>query len=386
MTQAEGGSESIDLGKAELLKRYFEDAYVVAESIQSKSDFTQQVAILGSTLFDDAQKIAGIRHAARGVALTLSAFKNVEHGQDIRFHKSEQQNGFSARSFDSRVTIPFLQSKSLPYNVETHWLSQTFSFAGPYLSSLDLKTVPKAAGPLLLNIVNAIENSKNKCQFANAVVEVILAGLIEERNKGRVALEKPQNLSIDQTIELLEKHFYFGYSKNSPRLPQVAIYSVYECLMPSVARYQGLNLQPLEKMKAANRKSGTVGDIDVNKDGEPFEAVEIKFDIPISREHVSEAIQKIRYASVKRYLILSTAGIANGEDMGIAKLQSDFRRSNGCEIIVNGILDTLKYYLRLIDSPSTFVNRYTARIESDEDLSYEHRLAWNEICSERLQS
>jgi DNA (cytosine-5)-methyltransferase 1 len=376
-------TEGIEAGKLQRFQQSLETLYAAAEPLHASGDFSEQIAALGEETFSKTVELGKIKHAARGIALTLAAYKVVEQDQDIRYHKSEHEGGFSARSIDNAGTVPFLQSKSLTYNVETHWLSQTFSFAGPYLADLNLKTAPKLAGPLMIYIVNAIETSTDKVSTAKAIVQVLLASLIDERNKGRVALEKPQNLSIDQTIDLIRKHFFYGYSKNSPRLPQLAIYAMYECIMPTMSRYKDLTLRPLEKMKAANRKSGSVGDIDVNKDDQPFEAVEIKFQIQINREHVAEAIQKIRTASVQRYLILSTSGVADGEMDEIASLKDSFRRSNGCEIIVNGVLDTIKYYLRLIDSPSTFINKYISRIEVDEDLHYEHRLAWNEICAAR---
>jgi DNA (cytosine-5)-methyltransferase 1 len=253
------------------------------------------------------------------------------------------------------------------------------------MADLQLKTVPKKSGPLMLKVVNSIENSSDPVLFSKAILQVLFVSLINERNLGKIPLEKPQNLSIDQTISLLKAHFIRKYEKNSPRLPQIALYAIYECIIPAMERYKGLKLLPLERMKAANRKSGSVGDIDVNKGEQPYEAVEIKFQIKISRDHVAEAIQKIKTASVQRYLILSTNGVEDSEVEEISKLTNDFRRSNGCEIIVNGVLETIKYYLRLIDSPSSFINRYTALVEVDEDLDYEHRIAWNAVCANRLQ-
>ena len=70
------------------------------------------------------------RNAFRGAAVTLLGYKIVDPSQDIRAHKDEQEDGFSARTFDNKVTVPFLIEKSLPRNVETHWLTQTLSFAG----------------------------------------------------------------------------------------------------------------------------------------------------------------------------------------------------------------------------------------------------------------
>jgi len=375
----------VERGKLERFTAVLQECYEEAGKILVSQDFSAQKSLLGEACFEDVFKLSQVKHAARGIALTLAAYKAIEPTQDIRFHKSNHDGGFSARSIDNMGTIPFLQANSLYYNVETHWLSQTFSFAGPYMADLVLKTQPKVAGPLMLSVVNSIQNSANSINHAKAVLQIIFVSLIDARNKGKVPLEKPQNLSIDQTVALLNLHFLFGYEKNNPRLPQVAIYAIYECIMPTVARYNNLTLRPLERMKAANRKSGSVGDVDVNKGMEPFEAVEIKFKINISREHVAEAIQKIKSVSVQRYLILSTAGVAESDIEEIGKLTNTFRQTNGCEIIVNGVLDTIRYYLRLIDSPASFINRYTALIEADPDLGYEHRLAWNAVCAQRHQ-
>lgn len=374
---------SVELGKLERFKAVLQDSYDKAEKLLISQDFSVQKAVLGDVCFDDVLKLSEVKHAARGIAITLAAYKAIEPNQDIRFHKSEHEGGFSARSIDNVGTIPFLQANSLYYNVETHWLSQTFSFAGPYMADLVLKTQPKVAGPLMIKVVNSIQDSDDSINHAKAVLQVIFVSLINARNRGKVPLEKPQNLSIEQTISLLDSHFFYGYEKNSPRLPQVAIYAIYECIIPTMARYNNLTLGPLERMKAANRKSGSVGDVDVNKGTEPFEAVEIKFKVNISREHIAEAIQKIKSVSVQRYLILSTTGVEESDIEEINKLTNIFRQTNGCEIIVNGVLDTIKYYLRLIDSPSSFINRYTALVESDPDLGYEHRLAWNAVCASR---
>lgn len=375
----------VEQGKLERFTAVLQECYEEAEKLLVSADFSAQKALLGDACFEEAVKLSVVKHAARGIAITLAAYKAIEPTQDVRLHKSDHEGGFSARSIDNTGTIPFLQTNSLYYNVETHWLSQTFSFAGPYMADLVLKTQPKVAGPLMLSVVNSIQNSATPVEHAKAVLQIIFVSLIDARNKGKVPLEKPQNLSIDQTIALLNSHFLFGYDKNNPRLPQVAIYAIYECIMPTMARYKDLTLGPLERMKAANRKSGSVGDVDVNKGDQPFEAVEIKFKIDVSREHVAEAIQKIKSVSVQRYLILSTTGVADGEAEEIAKLTNTFRQTNGCEIIVNGVLDTIKYYLRLIDSPASFINRYTALVEVDPDLGYEHRLAWNAVCAKRHQ-
>lgn len=136
-------------------------------------------------------------------------------------------------------------------------------------------------------------------------------------------------------------------------------------------------------MKTANRKSGTVGDIDLWENGRPIEAVEIKYEVHVGVSHVSEAIQKVQTESVERYFILSTVKPDPNEWEEVQGLIEDFLKSNGCEIIVNGVYETIKYYLRLLKSTNDFVNAYTELLAIDEDINYEHKVAWNAICAER---
>lgn len=358
--------------------------YSNAEIAIRTGDFSDIQQTLGQECFDAVKKLGDIRHAARGVALTLCAYKSVVPSQGIRYHKADHEGGFAGRSVDAGATVPFLMKHGLTYNVETHWLSQTFSFAGPYLRGTVLKTQPKAAGPLLVDIVNRVEESPEPHVFAVSVVRLLLCCLIEERNQGQIDLEKPKDLTIDQVISLLTAHFDMHYEKNAPRLPQLALYAIYGCIVVSMERYHGLVLAPLERMKAANRKSGSVGDVDVLKLDQPVESVEVKFGKPVSVIDVNEAIQKIKSKTVERYLILSTAGIEAAEVSEIEHRLKEFKRTNGCEIIVNGVLESIKYYLRLIRSSTDFILKYTTLVEKDADLGYEHRVAWNKICQERL--
>lgn len=272
--------------------------------------------------------------------------------------------------------------KGLPYNVDTHWLSQTLSYSQPYMPDVILKTVPKKVGPDFIITANMIQNA-DSTERVKKITILILEKMIEERNKGNIPLTKPKNLSIDQIMEILHRQFSTNYEKNAPRLPQVAVYAIYKCLMNDVDRYSDFELKPLERMKTANRKSGTVGDIDLWENGRPIEAVEIKYEIPVGIAHVSEAIQKVQTESVERYFILSTAKPDSNEWDEVQKLISDFRKSNGCEIIVNGVYETIKYYLRLLKSTNEFVNAYTELLAIDEDINYEHKVAWNAICAER---
>lgn len=368
-----------DLLRAELMS-CFEEAKLIYES----GDDSTLRARLGTDLYEEIRELAGLKHAAVGIALTLCLYKLGYPEQDIRLHKTEFPSGFSARTIDSEVTVPFLRANSFPYNVESHWLTQTFSMAGPYLPDTNILTSPKRAGPLMVRVVNAVEAAlPDPRETAQDVVVAILVVFLEHRAKSKIDLTFPKNLTIVEAMDLLKAHLSGVYKSGTPRLPQLAIYALYRCLVPSVERYRDCILLPLQRMKAADRKSGTVGDVVVTLKDRPIEAVETKLGIPISAQLVAEAIQKIRSASVDRYFVLSTAGVDAGEVNDITKLQHDFRRSNGCEIVVNGVVETVAYGLRLLRSPTDFITEYVSCLEIDPDVNYQHKAEWNRLCADR---
>lgn len=63
---------------------------------------------------------------------------------------------------------------------------------------------------------------------------------------------------------------------------------------------------------------------------------------------------------------------------------SEIDNNHGCQIIINGTIPTLKYYLRLISSLDKFINKYSMLIESDSELQIDHKIKWNEILSEHF--
>ena len=55
------------------------------------------------------------------------------------------------------------------------------------------------------------------------------------------------------------------------------------------------------------------------------------------------------------------------------------RQSTGCQVIVNGLNQSLRYYLRLISDTKKFLSNYTEQIQTDQDVKDEHRELWAQI-------
>lgn len=192
-------------------------------------------------------------------------------------------------------------------------------------------------------------------------------------------------ITIENIVNILKCHFSVD---KASRLPALAMYSVYEIFM-GIERYESKILSPLKSHTTSDIKSGGIGDIEVlDENGNFFEAVEIKHNIPISWNIVQGAYQKFVDTSVHRYYLLTTAEPNVNEPEIVDQLVQQIHRQHGCEVIVNGILPSLKYYLRLLSNPKLFLDCYSENLKLDfnqnTDIKAIHLRYWNELLNSLL--
>ena len=185
---------------------------------------------------------------------------------------------------------------------------------------------------------------------------------------------------------MLEKHFNYKYkSRGASILPVIALYSVYECIINELKRFKNKHLQELSSHYSSDRSSGNTGDIVVlNSDNSIYEVVEVKFDIEPDYIMIEDAYKKFCTTSVQRYYILSTLGIKDDEIERIHDFIGKIREQHGCQVIINGIFPTLKYYLRLLENTDLFIEKYVVNLEKNTEINTEHKLAWNKINKENM--
>ena len=255
--------------------------------------------------------------AVLSVVVTLLTCKIVEPLQDIRYHYARMDNGFSARGIDTDHITPFMKNVSFPAMSESGWKTNTLAINMPYDLNYPGVIKPQEIKTAFLSLVDQIQTQGAD---ANAVLLSIFTLLIIQRDSLRVELAKPHSLSISAIIALLKKHFTANYSKTSgaSRLPALAVYAAYQCMMNQVARYNGKILCPLENHNSADFRSGRIGDIDINNaDSTAFEGVEIKHEIVITRRLVADAYEKFKVYNTNRYYLLTTADMNNADWNGI---------------------------------------------------------------------
>ena len=120
----------------------------------------------------------------------------------------------------------------------------------------------------------------------------ILQGLIIKRNQHTIDLAKPTALSINSILQLLGNHFNASYkAEGASRLPVLAFYAIYECLINEAKRFENKQLLPIESHTSADARSGRIGDIDIiDENNRTFEAVEVKHGITITLQLVLKCL------------------------------------------------------------------------------------------------
>jgi len=121
--------------------------------------------------------------------------------------------------------------------------------------------------------------------------------------------------------------------------------------------------------------SKSSGDIEIYKDGTLFESIEIDIDSHI----VNRVIEKIHRFNPSRYYVLSTSGVRSSDSTDINNKVFELGVEHGCQLIVNGLYTTLKYYMRLIDDTTTLINTISTNISTDKELKVEHKIKWKEL-------
>lgn len=314
------------------------------------------------------------------VLVTLITHKIIEPTQDIRKHQSSMEGGFSGRTIDYNFITPTLKELGLPSMAESGWLTRSLEQPYPYHLDYNGKISDKVVKEAFLNVLDFVEKNPKS---AKNVLRLLLFEAIQSKNNSIVAiipLENPEKLTITTIIDALDEHFRTKYDTHGgSKLPVLAFFAIYKSLINEIVRYKNCTLAELGSHTASDRTSKSAGDIEIFKKKELFEAIEIKLDKAIDATIVRIAIEKIARYNPDRYYILSYIGIKENEKVEIASLIDKIKLEHGCQIIINGLLPTIKYYLRLITSLEEFVSNYNKLIENDTEIKKIHKEKWNEI-------
>lgn len=323
-------------------------------------------------------------------ALVTSLVKKIlKPEQDIRLHRADFEGGYSARSLDTQITTQFFKNRFPKYaNKESSFLTLATRERIKWTKDegQNLKIRDKKLRQSFLNVFEQVEEKKQNPKIYLGYIFAKLIKLSEsETNLFEIAESQSQeigSLNIQLVLEMLKKHFAV---KLSSRLPVIAVYSIYEILLPKFERYKDKKLLPLQ-VHTSSDKHG-FGDIEIyDRENNPFEIIEIKHNIAIDKYLIFDIVKKTKNTKINRYYILTT--FQNGfRDAKTEKVVTEYilqiKQQTNLDIIANGIISTLKYYLRFVDDYGEFIKIYTKNLIIDAKNSTEvksfHLEEWNEI-------
>ncbi|AFZ33694.1 DNA-cytosine methyltransferase [Stanieria cyanosphaera PCC 7437] len=315
------------------------------------------------------------------VLITLLIHKILEPTQDIRYHQTSMAGGFSGRTIDTQYITPTLKELGLPAMAESGWLTRSLEQPYPYTLKYEGKINNKSVKNAFLSIIDFVEEHPDKTEL---ITKLLIYQIKQATQSNRIAIVKlanPEKLNIITVINCLDTHFSYNYKTfGASKLPVIAFYAIYQRLIQEVERYKECILKDLGSHTASDRTSKTAGDIKIfDKSKKLIEAIEIKYGKPISLQLVLNAKDKILKYSPRRYYIFSSVDIYKEDEIKIKNEIELIARNHGCQVIVNGIIPTLKYYLRLITSVENFIENYSRLVEQDRELQAIHKIQWNNI-------
>lgn len=316
--------------------------------------------------------------------LTIKA--TLGDGVDVRYHQVQIQNqtdrpaGFNFRGISEHAIYEWMQNHEFP-GAKSGWQTRTFERPKPYMLDYD-----ENIGDIKKPFLDCYDQVETKRQSAFYALVFLLWRREQLREKSKIVMSVPKLTNVLQITDLFEQHSFYKYkdSKGASRLPVLALYAIYTVLIKEVKRYEGKHLNELQAHSAADSQTGSIGDIEIaNDDGSIFEAVEVKHEIPITVALIDSAKQKIRGSQVERYYILTTYKDHTPSDDLIAAADQ-VEKLLGCQMIINGVIPSIRYYLRLITNPGKVIPEYVKLLETDSAISFEHRDVWNKITTGNL--
>jgi len=320
------------------------------------------------------------------ILLTCCVKKLSEPKQDVRIGQENMKNGYSNRSLDQRKVTPFLKSNGYTH-CEASGLESGRNLERPHPWDLKYSTNPRGEGnrESFLGILHYVEAQKGDVK---TVALYLLLCDRSNRKQIQKTVVPPSESQISKIMRIFERHFSESSGQGKSRLPVLALYAIYQRLIVEVGRYKGTVLLELERHTTADLRSASIGDIQVDMANTPFEGVEVKSEKPVTANMVRELPRKFNGRKVSRYYILSTSDpCLKAEDkVSVEKAVADVESETGTQVIVNGLIRTLWYYLRLLKDPASVLPNYQALLETDADIRPDLKDAWNSILNSEYKT
>ena len=289
------------------------------------------------------------------------------HKQNIDIRKPyteiQDEDTFSGRFYDEKFIEPFIHKYKLPCNPTTAYLTPAFRNLDRILTpDLTLVGRPREIYEAALKILNAVYENKEKPEFVlQEIIQLLLVIKSEDelRMQQLIAdLRQPFDflpLSTEEIVKLLSQHLNCKYTS---RLPVLIVASAYQAVKDQV----GENIKPLAAHTAADKQTGTIGDIEIilRNDEKIITCYEMK-DKRVSKIDIEIALDKVAKMENKidNYIFITTDVL---EEEVIEYAKSLYEKTS-IEFAILDCIGFIKHFLHFFHRKrNDFLNIYQSMV------------------------
>ncbi len=314
------------------------------------------------------------------VLLACALAKVYKPDVDIRkpYTQIGNPDAYSGRAYDETYITSFVFEHNLPCNQTTAFLTPALRNRNATLTvQTNLVGRPPTLYQAVLELLNDVHTQVISAEDLLAETMRWLLVVQAEKRKRMDALlvslrsaEGAVPLSAEAIITLIAQHLQ---CRGASRLPVLIVAAAYKTAEAQL----GERILPLQGHNAADRQTGTVGDVEITlvSDDNVVTGYEMKMK-KVTREDVDIALQKIVARGIQNYIFITTEA-AEAEVQEYAA--SLYEATGGVEIVVLDCLSFLRYFLHLFYRlRSQYVDVYQSLVlaEPDSSVSQPLKEAW----------
>ncbi len=291
---------------------------------------------------------------------------------DIRkpYTEIKGNDTYSGRAYDETFVETFVAKHKLPCNSTTAFLTPAFRNIDRILTTdLVLVGKPREVYNFTLTLLDLVH--RNQLEAETLLKEMLrFLLIIKAENEGRMKqliadLKQSDDilpLSSEQIVTLLHQHLN---CKNSSRLPVLMVAAAYSAVKDLI----GEILQPLYAHNAADKQTGSIGDVEITLTNEDkvVACYEMK-DKSVTINDINNALKKIATLNQKidNYVFITTDVI----ELEVVEYAKSIYEDSGVEIVVLDCMGFMKHFLHFFHRHRiSFLNIYQELVVQEPNSS-----------------
>jgi DNA adenine methylase len=268
---------------------------------------------------------------------------------DIRKPYTEigDDDAFSGRTYDEAYITAFVNRHELPCNSTTAFLTPAFRNRNMVLTPyVNLVGRPPIVYRATLQLLDDVYQKKLTAEeLLTETIRWLL--IVRDENRQRMnsllaglrAAKGETSLTAEGIVNLIEQHLKL---KNSSRLPVLVVAAAYE----AASEYLREQLQPLQGHNAADKQTGSLGDLEITLVDE--QQVVTSYEMKtrkVTKNDLDHAVEKVSQSNkpVQNYIFITTESI----DPEVAAYAYGVYENTGIEMVVLDCIGFLRHFLHL---------------------------------------